>query len=155
MAEQNIHHIRETAIERFLNRAFGAALVLGIGRGHNRLLEVRGRKTGKVFSTPVNVLEHNGRHYLVASRGETQWARNARASGRVSLKKGLGRREYYVREVALAERAPLLKEFLDRFASSVQRFHEVPSGSPAESHAPYAARHPVFELIEVGRSAKS
>jgi deazaflavin-dependent oxidoreductase (nitroreductase family) len=154
MAAQS-NYIRETAIERLLNRAFGAALVLGIGRSHNRLLEVRGRKTGKVFSTPVNVLEHDGRHYLVASRGETQWARNARAAGRVALKKGIRRRVYYIREVPVAERAPLLKEFLDRFAGSVQRFHEVPSGSPAERHAPYAARHPVFELIEVGPGTKS
>ncbi len=139
---------KETAFERIANRTFGGLVRLGLGFGHNYLLEVRGRKSGKVFSTPVNLLEYNGRRYLIASRGETQWARNARAAGRVTLRKGIRRRDYKVRELPVSERPPILKEFLDRFAASVQRFHAVPKGSPAEAHAADAPRHPVFELIE-------
>ena len=134
-------------VERLLNRAFGAAVRVGLGFRHNYLLEVRGRKSGKVYSTPVNLLEHNGRRYLVASRGETQWVRNTRAAGRVTLRKGLRRMEFEVREVPVPERPTILKEFLDRFAASVQRFHSVPRGSPAESHAAVASGYPVFELI--------
>ncbi len=139
---------KETAFERIANRTFGGLVRLGLGFGHNYLLEVRGRKSGKVFSTPVNLLEYNGRRYLIASRGETQWARNARAAGRVTLRKGIRRRDYKVRELPVSERPPILKEFLDRFATSVQRFHAVPKGSPAEAHVADAPRHPVFELIE-------
>ena len=139
---------KETAFERIANRTFGALVRLGLGLGHNYLLEVRGRKSGKVFSTPVNLLEYNGRRYLVASRGETQWARNVGAAGRVTLRKGARVREYKAIEVPVSARAPILKEFLDRFAASVQRFHAVPKGSPAEAHAADAPRHPVFELIE-------
>ncbi len=140
---------KETAFERIANRTFGALVRLGIGLGHSYLLEVRGRKSGKTFTTPVNLLEFNGRRYLVAARGETQWARNTRAAGRVALRKGSRRTEFQAREVAPKDRPPILKEFLNRFATSVKRFHEVPPGSPAEAHAPYADRHPVFELIEV------
>ncbi len=153
MADQDKYQ-QETAFERIANRTFGALVRLGLGLSHNYLLEVRGRKSGKVYSTPVNLLEYNGRRYLVASRGETQWVRNARAAGRVSLRKGVRRREFTVSEIAVADRPPILKEFLDRFAASVQRFHPVPKGSPAEAHAPHAARYPVFELIEVSASGR-
>jgi hypothetical protein len=57
------------AIDRTINRAFGFLLKFGIGLSHNYLLEVRGRKTGTPYATPVNVLEHGGRKYLVAPRG--------------------------------------------------------------------------------------
>src|SRR5271157_6292933 len=150
MSNQHKHHEPLSLIDRAANRAFGIAVGLGLGYSHNYLLEVRGRKSGRIFTTPVNLLEFQGRRFLISSRGETQWARNARAAGRIALRKGSRRDEFQVREMPIAERPPILKEFLDRFASSVQRFHEVPKGSPAESHAPFAARHPVFELTSVG-----
>ena len=59
-------------LDRIFNRLFGFLLKLGVGLAHNYLLEVRGRKTGKVYSTPVNVLEYKGKKYLVAPRGYTQ-----------------------------------------------------------------------------------
>ena len=37
------------------------------------MLQVRGRKSGKLCSTPINLLELNGKEYLVAPRGCTQW----------------------------------------------------------------------------------
>jgi len=45
-------------------------------------LAVRGRTSGRWRTVPVNVLELEGQRYLVAPRGETQWARNLRATGR-------------------------------------------------------------------------
>ena len=74
--------------DRTVNRAFGFLLKLGVGLSHNYLLEVRGRKTGRVYATPVNVLEHGGKEYLVAPRGYTQWVRNAEASGAATLVRG-------------------------------------------------------------------
>src|SRR3981081_1300796 len=45
------------------------------------ILEVRGRRSGKTFRTPINVLEMNGARYLTSPRGETGWSRNLRATG--------------------------------------------------------------------------
>ena len=56
----------------------------GMGLAHNYVLEVRGRKSGRIYSAPIDLLEFEGRRYLVAPRGETQWVRNARAAGRVT-----------------------------------------------------------------------
>ncbi len=125
----------------------GRVLALGIGPGYMRILEVRGRKSGKAFTTPVNLLELDGRRYLVAARGETAWARNARAAGHIILRKGSRQESLAIRELADTEKPRILKAFLDRFASQVQRFFESPAGSPEESFRASAARKPVFELI--------
>ena len=74
--------------EKIFNRAFGFLVGLGLGFPYNYLLQVRGRKSGKVYSTPIDLLERNGRRYLVAPRGRTQWVRNAETAGEVTLKKG-------------------------------------------------------------------
>jgi deazaflavin-dependent oxidoreductase (nitroreductase family) len=77
-----------TAAERIFNRLFGMLVGLGIGPAYIYLLQVRGRKSGKIYSTPVDLLELQGKRWLVAPRGRTQWVRNAEASGEVTLKKG-------------------------------------------------------------------
>jgi len=141
------YFLKPTAFERAMGKSFAALVRIGIGLPHHFLLEVRGRKSGKVFSTPVNLLQHNGRKYLVAARGETQWVRNARAGGRITLRKGSRRDQYGLREVPVAERPELLKLFLDRFAMSVQPYYPVPKGSPVSAFEQCAARMPVFELI--------
>jgi len=56
--------------------------------------------------------------------------------------------EFRVREVEIGARAPILKEFLDRYANQVQRFYPVPKGAPVESFRDMAPRAPVFELQE-------
>lgn len=137
---------RPSAMDRVFNRAFGVVVRLGFAPAEKFNLEVRGRKSGRIFSTPVNLLELDGRKFLVAARGETSWARNARAAGRVELTKGSIRQAFVVRELPASERAAPLKAFLDRFASEVARFFPVPPGSPVEAFSECAPRMPVFEL---------
>ena len=141
---------KESTLDRFFNRLMGQALRLGFAPGYMRLLEVRGRKSGKTFTTPVNVLEFQGRRWLVAARGETAWARNARASGRVVLRRGSRAESLTVREIADTDKPEIIKAFLDRFKSQVQRFFDVPAGSPADAFRATASRTPVFELVAAG-----
>jgi hypothetical protein len=81
-----------TAVERLFNRCFGFLVGLGLGMKHNYLLQVRGRKSGKLYSTPIDLLEIEGKRFLIAPRGRTQWVRNAEAAGEVALKRGSFRR---------------------------------------------------------------
>jgi deazaflavin-dependent oxidoreductase (nitroreductase family) len=148
--DQPPHFLKPTAMDRTFSSIFGGLVRLGIGFKHNYNLEVRGRKSGKVFSTPVNLLDLNGKLYLCASRGETQWVRNARAAGRVTLVRSSTRAEYMVRELPVADRAEPLKVFLDRFATSVQRYYPVKKGSPVSAFEECAKTMPVFELIKGG-----
>jgi deazaflavin-dependent oxidoreductase (nitroreductase family) len=144
------HFLKPSLTERIFNRLFGIAIGFGLGLGHNYVLEVRGRKSGRMFSTPIDLLEFEGRRYLVAPRGEAHWVRNARAAGRVALRKGRRREEFAVREVGAAQRPELLKAYLDRFALTVQRYFPLPRESPASEFVPIAERYPVFELIPSG-----
>ena len=138
-----------TAGERIVNRIFGFLVGLGLGFSHNYLLQVRGRKTGRLFSTPIDLLELDGKTILVAPRGRTQWVRNAEAAGAVTLKKGRMRRRYRIREIPAAARPPFLKAYLDQFRREVQRYFPVPAGSPPEAFADLAEHYPAFELIPV------
>ena len=72
-----------TAGERLFNRLFGFLVGIGLAPKDFYLLEVRGRKSGKLYRTPVDLLEFQGKPYLIAPRGRTQWVRNAEAAGEV------------------------------------------------------------------------
>ena len=146
MPPEKPYFVKESRLDRAFNRLFGFLVGLGIGAKYNYLLETRGRKTGRTYTTPVNLTEIDGRLYLVAVRGETGWVRNARAAGSISLRKGSAPLTFRVREIAVDARPPILKEFLERYASQVQRFYPVPKGSPVEAFREMAPRAPVFEL---------
>src|SRR5262249_37753508 len=120
---------------------------LGVGPAHMWVLEVRGRTSGRLRTTPVDLLADAGRLYLVAPRGATEWVRNAEAAGEVTLRRGRRRVAYRLRALPPAERPAILKAFLDRFRREVQRYFPVTAGSPPEAFAPLAARYPVFELL--------
>jgi deazaflavin-dependent oxidoreductase (nitroreductase family) len=138
-----------TALERVFNRVFGFLVGLGVGFSHNYLLQVRGRKSGKLYSTPVDLLELGGKQFLVAPRGRTQWVRNAEAAGEVTLKKGRTQQEFRLRPIPDADKPEILKAYLDSFKREVQTYFPVAAGSPVQAFAALVQSYPVFELIAV------
>jgi deazaflavin-dependent oxidoreductase (nitroreductase family) len=138
---------RPTALERVINRAIGALVGLGVGPAHMWVLEVRGRRSGQMRATPVDLLAEAGRLYLVAPRGATEWVRNAEASGEATLRRGRRRVAYRLRALPAGERPPILAAYLDRFRREVQRYFPVTAGSPPGAFASLADRYPVFELV--------
>ncbi len=145
---------RPNSIDRALNRAFGFLIGLGFGLSHNYLLDVRGRRTGRIFSAPVNVLEFGGARFLVAGRGRTQWVRNAEAAGEAILRKGRTREHVRLRPIPDGDKPDILKAYLDRFKLTVQRYFPVRAGAPPEAFVDMAARYPVFEVLPPGSSAE-
>ena len=139
---------REPSIaEKIFNRVFGFLVGLGLGFSYNYLLQVRGRKSGKLYSTPIDLLEYNGQRFLVAPRGRTQWVRNAEAAGEITLKKGSSRQRFRLRPLSEAEKPEILKAYLDTFKREVQRYFPVAAGSPPEAFVEIAPDYPVFELL--------
>jgi deazaflavin-dependent oxidoreductase (nitroreductase family) len=136
-----------TAIERIFNRVFGLLVGIGLGFSYNYLLQVRGRKSGKLYSTPVNLLEIGGKRFLVAPRGQAQWVRNAEAAGEITLKKGSRRSKFRLRPLQDAEKLEVLKAYLDTFKREVQAYFPVTAGSPVTSFADIAGNYPAFELL--------
>ena len=133
-------HVFNPAI-RFLTRR-------GVSVWGSRVLEVRGRTSGELRRTPVNLLTFEGRQYLVAPRGETQWVRNARATGgRVATTVGRTREEWVAHELADADKVPVLRAYLRRWKAEVGVFFDgVSADSSDDELAAIAARHPVFVL---------
>ena len=134
-----------SAREKFFSRAFGFLAGFGIAPSFIYLLEVRGRKSGKLYSTAVNLLEFNGKQFLVAPRGRTQWARNAEAAQEVTLKRG-SRRKFRLRALTDEEKPEVLKAYLTHYRSAVGRFFQVKPDSPVQEFRRIAPRYPVFEL---------
>src|SRR5262249_21769437 len=109
-------------------------------------LRVRGRRSGNVYSTPVNLLEFKGHRYLVGGRGHTAWSRNAAAVGEGTLIRGKNAHRYRVLELPDDEKPEILRAYLIEYQHTVQRFFAVPTTSPVEAFRTIADRHPVFEL---------
>jgi deazaflavin-dependent oxidoreductase (nitroreductase family) len=138
-----------TAVERVFNRLYGLLVGLGLGFSYNYLLQVRGRKSGKIYSTPIDLLEVGGKRFLVAPRGRAQWVRNAEVAGEVTLRKGSKSEKFRLRPLSDQEKAEILKAYLDRFKREVQTYFPVPAGSAAEAFRPLLASYPAFELISI------
>ena len=144
--------IRPGAVSRTLGRALALLVWIGLIRSHFYVLEVRGRKSGRTISLPVDPLDLEGRRYLVCARGNSNWVRNARMAGEVVLVRAMHRHRYAVHELPPGMRPPVLKAYLDHFASEVQRFFPVPKGSPVERFNDLAQHYPVFELQPLGEA---
>ncbi|HEY2732339.1 MAG TPA: nitroreductase/quinone reductase family protein, partial [Polyangiales bacterium] len=99
---------KPSSFERLMNQLMNFLVSIGLCPGYMRELQVRGRKSGRVFSTPVNLIEHDGKQWLVAPRGRTQWTLNAEAAGEVVLKRGSQHAQFGVRATAPEERPVLL-----------------------------------------------
>ena len=136
-----------SSLERVFNRIWGFLVGLGLGFSYNYLLQVRGRKSGKVHSTPIDLLEVEGKRFLVAPRGRTQWVRNAEASGEVVLKKGSSRQMFGHRPLPEEEKLCILKAYLETFKAAVQRYFPIQAGSPPEAFRAVAENYPAFELL--------
>jgi deazaflavin-dependent oxidoreductase (nitroreductase family) len=120
---------------------------LGLPLAGSRVLEVKGRKSGEWRKTPVNPLSFDGKRYLVAPRGTTQWVRNMRVSGGGRLA-GRGKvEEFKAAEVPEAERPPILRAYLAKWKWEVGQFFDgVGPDSSEEELARIAPDHPIFRI---------
>lgn len=106
-------------------------------------LTIRGRTSGRAYTMPVLPLEYEGRRYLVAPRGNTNWARNLRAVGEGELRLRGRKIRFKATEIPSAQRGPLV-------AAYVQQHGKKYGGFVAKEFElmPDPADHPVFLLIE-------
>ncbi|MCB1003664.1 MAG: nitroreductase family deazaflavin-dependent oxidoreductase [Acidimicrobiales bacterium] len=119
----------------------------GISLLGSRELRIVGRKSGIVRSNVVNVLELDGRRYLVAPRGTTEWVRNLRAAGEGELRIGRRVEAFTAAELDDGEKLPVLRAYLRKWAWEVGQFFEgVDKDSSDDELAAIAQGFPVFEL---------
>jgi len=129
------------------NRIVAALTGRGVSLLGSRVLEVKGRSSGAPRRTPVNLLDFDGERYLVAPRGETQWARNLRVSGEGRLLVGKRSESFTAVELADEDKAPVLRAYLKRWKFEVGAFFDgVGPDSSDEELRGAAPKHPVFRL---------
>ena len=133
------------AVRRLANALIRGLLRVGLGPPRTYLLTVRGRKTGRPLSTPVTLVEAEGRRWLVSPYGEVAWVRNARAAGRVALARGRHAETVTVRELPSAESAAVLKRYITEVPIT-RPYFDVRPDSPLADFVAEAPRHPVFLL---------
>jgi len=133
---------------RLVNRLIRGLLALGLGPRFTYLLGVRGRASGRIYSTPVTLVQEGGRRWLVSPYGEVGWVKNARAAGRVTLQRGGRSEEVALTEVDPAASAVVLKHYVTRIPIVRPYFDATPDSDLAAFTAE-ARHHPVFEIISL------
>lgn len=130
------------------NRSVARLTRLGVSVWGSRVLEVPGRRTGEPRRVPVNLLEHDGRQYLVSARGHGEWVRNVRANdGRLDLLLGRRRDHRVAAELQDADKVEVLRAYLRRWKAEVGAFFDgVDASSTDEEIRAIAHKHPVFAL---------
>lgn len=136
----------------FTNRVFnplvGWLTVHGVRLQGSAVLEVIGRKSGQPRTTPVNPLPLDGERYLLAPRGETEWVRNIRVTGTAALITRRHREEIAVDEVPDADKLPIIRAYLKKWAWEVGAFFEgLSAKSDDDAVMAVASSFPVFRLV--------
>ena len=129
----------------------------------NILLIVRGRRSGLERTTPVGMLDFDGRWYVQASYGAAGWARNLRAAGEATIIHPGGRRSpVHAIEVPPDEAATILQRALEPYRQlhllrrllgprvrppvALLRRYRIRVDDTPEDYLADAQRHPLFEL---------
>jgi deazaflavin-dependent oxidoreductase (nitroreductase family) len=130
-------------------------LRLGIAMGANTLLTVPGRKSGEPRTTPITVINHEGRRYVQSPFGDVDWVRNLRAAGAATLTRGRHAEPVTARELTAEETAPILKSVLKLAPGVIRSHYHVANDAPLADFVQEARRHPCFELIEASHPAQA
>jgi deazaflavin-dependent oxidoreductase (nitroreductase family) len=137
---------RNTWLRRGVSMLIAPAARLGLAGKRTNVLTVAGRKTGRRYSTPVQLVFLDGRRWLVSPYGEREWVKNARAAGSVELMRARKTERVRIEEVDARTAAPVLREYL-RKTPVTRSFFDADKDSPLEDFAAEASRHPVFRII--------
>lgn len=118
--------------------------------GPNALITVRGRKSGEPRTTPVALVELDGRRWVIGTFGEVNWVRNLRAAGAATVAIGKRHEEVQASELDLPARTAFFRDVLGPYVKTfpVGRLVLRILGATQILDDPAAAaeHRPVFEL---------
>ena len=141
-------YLRPGRSDAVFNGIVAALTRAGVSVWGSRVLAVRGRSSGQMRTTPVNLLTVDGERYLVAPRGVTQWVRNIRAAGEAELRVGRRVEPVRVTELADDEKPDLLRAYLKRWKFEVGVFFDgVDASASDETLRRIAPGYPVFRVL--------
>jgi len=137
------------AMNRIFNKSVQGLTRHGISVWGSRVLAVRGRTSGEWRTTPVNPLTYEGKRYLVAPRGHTQWVRNMRVAGGGELRVGRRVENFTAAELPDEQKPDVLRAYLKRWKFEVGVFFDgVGPDASDEKLLAIAPGYPVFLITE-------
>jgi deazaflavin-dependent oxidoreductase (nitroreductase family) len=95
-------------------------LAAGMPMGPNGLLTVRGRKSGVPRTTPLAVIDVDGRRWVWSPWGEVHWVRNLRAAGRATVEVRRKTEEVTATELSPTERVAFFRDVVGPIARSMR-----------------------------------
>jgi deazaflavin-dependent oxidoreductase (nitroreductase family) len=137
---------------RFFSPILKFLLVAGIPLGPNKLVTIRGRKSGLLRTTPLAVVEVGDRRWIWAPWGEVQWVRNLRAAGRATIAMRGHTEEVNAAELDPTERVGYFRDVLGPLARSIPfgvLFARIVDGVDLDDPVEAAKGRCVFELRPV------
>ena len=145
---------RAPRITRLLNPFAKAMLKAGVPLATNVLVTMPGRVSGQPRTTPLAIIEVDGRRWLWSPWGDVQWVRNLRAAGRATITARRRSEEVTASELDPAERVVFFRDVLAPFARDLRfgmAFVRIVDGVDLERPVEEADGRPVFELHPVSR----
>jgi deazaflavin-dependent oxidoreductase (nitroreductase family) len=108
-----------------------------------------GRISGQPRTTPLAIIEVDGRRWLWSPWGDVQWVRNLRAAGHATITVRRQGEEVTARELDPAERVAFFRDVLAPYARSLRfgmTFVRLIDGVDLNHPVEEAQGRPVFEL---------
>ena len=133
-----------------LNPVARRLLRAGVPLGPNVLLTIPGRRSGVPRTTPLAIIDQDGRRWVWSPWGDVNWVRNLRAAGRATVEVGGRQQAVVARELAPAERPAFFGEVLTPVARRMRfgmTFVRLVDGVDLRDPVAAAEGHPVFELL--------
>ena len=130
---------------RLVNAVIRPLARRGLAGPHTYVLTVPGRRTGRLYSTPVTLVEDGAGRWLVAPYGDVGWVLNARPAGMVTLSRAGRSEQVSLTELGSAEAAPILKRYVADVAVT-RPFFDARPADPVGAFETEARSHPVFRL---------
>jgi len=144
--------IHVPSIVGFFNPLARRILKVGPVLGPNALITIRGRKSGLARTTPVALVEIEGKRWVIGTFGEVNWVRNLRSAGRATLSVGKRREEVLATELDQQAATAFFRDVIGPYV------HKMPvgfgrmlltmlgAGEILKDPAAAADHRPVFEL---------
>lgn len=124
-------------------------LAVGVPLGFNRLVTIRGRKSGLPRTVAVAVIEVSARRWVWAPWGEVHWVRNLRAAGSATITVRGRKEEVRATELDATQRVDFFRDVLGPLARSIPfgvSFIRIVDGVDVRRPVDAAEGRRVFEL---------
>jgi deazaflavin-dependent oxidoreductase (nitroreductase family) len=134
---------------RLINPILKLLLAAGVPLGFNRLVTIRGRRSGLPRTTPLAVTNVSGRRWVWAPWGDAQWVRNLRTAGRATIAERGRTEEVVATELDPTQRVAFFRDVLAPLAQRIPFgvwFIRVVDGVDLNDPADAAEGRAVFEL---------